>query len=72
MGEHNPFKVSELMWDIIKVYLKHGFENVKLYDLVTFGIYYTDETVCMTLGEFAEKAIDYDEMLWCVKESYHD
>jgi hypothetical protein len=26
----------------------------------------------MTLGEFAEKAIDYDDMLWCGKELRHD
>jgi hypothetical protein len=72
MCEFNPFKVSELIWDIIQVYLNHGFENVQLYDLIILAPHYTDETVCMTLGEFAEKAIDYDDMLWCGKELRHD
>lgn len=65
MGEYNPFEIDKLTWDIIQVYIKHGYGDMKLYNLTLFHSGLTDETACMTLNEFSEKAVDYiDGILW--------
>ena len=68
MGEWNPYKLDEFEWEILKVYLKHGYGMAKLYATTFFQCSYNDETVCMTLEEFAEKAVDIDGVRWIEKE----
>ena len=67
MGEWNPYKLDEFEWEILKVYLKHGYGMAKLYATTFFQCSYNDETVCMTLEEFAEKAVDLDGVRWMDK-----
>lgn len=67
MGEFNPFELDEFSWDMLNVYLKHGYGNVKLYDTTSFSCHFSDETVCMTLQEFHDRAVDYEGELWTQK-----
>lgn len=68
MDEYNPFKLNQFEWNILKEYLKNGNGNMKLYDTTFFTCNLTDETVCLTLEEFANMAQDYDGNYWCVIE----
>ena len=68
MGEWSPYKLDEFEWEILKVYLKHGYGVAKLYEITFFRCSLTDETVCMTLKEFSEKAVDYDDFPWMYKD----
>lgn len=69
MSEWTPFILSNFEWDVLKMYMKHGYGDEKLYHTSFFTTNLTDETVCMTLKEFAENAIDYDGSRWMDKES---
>ena len=69
MGEWNPFSIDEFSWEVLKLYLKYGYGEVKLYDTTFFNHSLSDETVCLTLKQFAEKAMDYDDVLWSDKEA---
>lgn len=65
MGEWTPYTLSEFEWDVLQLYLKHGYGDVKLYNASFFVSSLTDETVMLTLQEFAERATNpYDGMLW--------
>ena len=68
MGEWSPFTLNEFEWEVLKLYIKHGYGDVKLYNTSFFTSSLTDDTVCMTLKEFAEKAVDFDDVLWMEKE----
>ena len=68
MGEYNPFRISEFEWEVLNVYIKHGYGCFKMYDTLFFRNGLTDETVLMTLEEYADRAIDYDDTLWKHKE----
>ena len=68
MGEWNPLKIDDFTWDVLKVYIKHGYGDYKLYNTTFFSCQLSDETVCMTLQEFYDKAVDYEDNLWSEKE----
>jgi hypothetical protein len=63
MGEFNPFEIDEFTWDVLKVYIKYGYGGFKLYQ-TTFFNNLTDETACLTLDEFYEKAVDFTGKFW--------
>ena len=68
MGEWNPLKLDDFTWDVLKVYIKHGYGDCKLYNTTFFSCQLSDETVCMTLQEFYNKAVDYEDNLWSEKD----
>ena len=68
MGEWNPLKLDDFTWDVLKVYIKHGYGDCKLYNTTFFSCQLSDETVCMTLQEFYDKAVDYKDNLWSEKD----
>ena len=68
MGEWSPFRLSEFEWEMLKLYLKFGYGEIKLYNVTPLQSSLTDETVLMTLQEFADKAVDYDDFPWSYKE----
>ena len=68
MGEWNPLKLDDFTWDVLKVYIKHGYGDYKLYNTTFFSCQLSDETVCMTLQEFYDKAVDYEDNLWSEKD----
>lgn len=68
MGEWSPFTLSEFEWEVLKLYIKYGYGDVKLYDTTFFANNLTDETVCMTLKEFSFEAIGFDGLLWIIAE----
>ena len=68
MGEWNPLKIDDFTWDVLKVYIKHGYGDYKLYNTTFFSCQLSDETVCMTLQEFYDKAVDYEDNLWNEKD----
>lgn len=61
MGEWNPFDLSAMDKEILDIYLKHGFGYIKMYDCSYFTASLCDETVLLTLEEFAEKCTEYEE-----------
>ena len=67
MGDWNPLKIDDFTWDVLKVYIKHGYGDYKLYNTTFFSCQLSDETVCMTLQEFYDKAVDYEDNLWSEK-----
>ena len=68
MGEWNPLKIDDFTWDVLKVYIKHGYGDYKLYNTTFFSCQLSDETVCITLQEFYDKAVDYEDNLWSEKD----
>lgn len=68
MGEWNPLKIDDFTWDVLKVYIKHGYGDYKLYNTTFFSCQLSDETVCMTLQEFYDEAVDYEDNLWSKKD----
>ena len=68
MGEWNPLKIDDFTWDVLKVYIKHGYGDYKLYNTTFFSCQLSDETVCMTLQEFYDKAVDYEGNFWSEKD----
>ena len=68
MGEWNPLKIDDFTWDVLKVYIKHGYGDYKLYNTTFFSCQLSDKTVCMTLQEFYDKAVDYEDNLWSKKD----
>ncbi len=57
-----------LKWmNLLGMFLKHGYGESKLYTTTFFSCHLTDETVCMTLKELYDKAIDYEGSLWSEK-----
>ena len=67
MGEWSPFCLTDFEWEVLKIYLKFGYGERKLYNTTFFNCSLTDETVCMTLQEFAEKATTFEGELWMKK-----
>lgn len=63
--EYNYFEVDEFTWDMIKVYLKHGFGNFKIYETTALNSCINDEIAIMTVAEFASKVERYDGTKWC-------
>ena len=59
MGEWNPLKIDDFTWDVLKVYIKHGYGDYKLYNTTFFSCQLSDETVCMTLQEFYDEKAFY-------------
>ena len=64
--EYNEYALNNFEWDILNIYIKYGCGNFKLYN-ITFFSNLADETACMTLLEFSEKAVDYDDFPWNYK-----
>lgn len=64
MGEKNPFELDDFTFDLLRVFIKHGFGNMKLYETTCFQCQLCDETALMTLAEFYEKCIPSEFALW--------
>ena len=62
--EFDIFAISEFSWDVLKAHIKHGFGKMKMYQSSFFTTHLSDETACMTLLEFAENVVDYDDFPW--------
>ena len=40
MGEWNPLKIDDFTWDVLKVYIKHGYGDYKLYNTTFLVVNY--------------------------------
>ena len=67
MGEWNPYRLNDFEWEVLQLYIKYGYGDAKLYNTTFFSCNMTDETVCLTLEEFAEKAVDWEDLRWMDK-----
>lgn len=67
MGEWNPYRLNDFEWEVLQAYIKYGYGEAKLYNTTFFSCNMTDETVCLTLNQFAEKAVDWEDELWANK-----
>ena len=67
MNEWSPFEINEFEWDVLKTYIKHGYGYCKLYSTTFFSTNLTDETACMSLIEFYEKAVNFEGEFWTNK-----
>ena len=67
MEEWTHFTINEFEWEVLQLYIKYGYGEIKLYDTSFFTSSLTDETALMTLKEFSEKAVDYENVLWSRK-----
>lgn len=67
MGEHNYFFLDEFEWEVLKLYIKYGYGSAKLYNTSFFNCL-TDETVLMTLEEYADRAVDVNGVRWLERE----
>ena len=68
MGEEfNPYIIGEFEWDVLKAYIKHGYGNMPLYSTTFFSCNMTNETALITLQEFYDKVVDYDDFPWSYK-----
>lgn len=67
MGEWNPYRLNDFEWEVLEVYLKHGYGDCKLYNTLFFCANLNDETALLTLAEFAEKAVDWEDLRWMDK-----
>ena len=52
---------------MLEAYLKHGYGDCKLYNTSFFCASLNDETALLTLAEFAEKAVDFNDVRWMDK-----
>lgn len=57
MEEWNPFRISKMDKEILDIFLKYGFGDMKMYQSSYFTCQLSDETACLTLEEFAERCI---------------
>lgn len=67
MGEWNPYRLNDFEWEVLQLYIKYGYGEAKLYNTTFFSCNMADETVCLTLNQLAEKAVDYEDVLWVNK-----
>lgn len=67
MDEWNPFEIDEFSWDLLKVYMKHGYGAYRLYHTSAFSASLNDETAMLTIQEFYDRAVDYNGQLWSTK-----
>lgn len=67
MEEWNPYRLNDFEWEMLEVYLKHGYGDCTVYDTLFFCRCLNDQTELLTLSEFAEKAVDYEGILWADK-----
>lgn len=63
MGEWSSFVISEMDKEVLDIYLKHGLGYMKMYDCAYFTASLCDETVLLTLEEFAKKCKEHEEMM---------
>lgn len=64
MGEWTPYMLNKFEYEVLKLYIKYGHGETKLYNASFFTSSLTDETVMMTLNEFIQKVTDYGGTLW--------
>lgn len=64
MGEWNPLEFDEFAWDVLKMYIKHGYGEAKLYGTTFFSCHMSETTVLMTLDEIYEHAVNHEGKLW--------
>lgn len=70
MDENDYYYVlDEFGWAVLNTYIKYGYGKVKMYATSFFTCNLSDETACMTLNEFAEKAVDFKGILWRDKDN---
>lgn len=62
MEEFDPYRLSEFAWEVLQLHLKYGYGNFKLCNSSFFANRLTDETECLTIAEFAEKAYKGGEL----------
>ena len=64
MNENNiNYFLDEFSWEILQVYIKHGFGDMKLYHTSFFALL-NDDIVLLTLNEYADRVVDYEGKLW--------
>lgn len=51
MGEWNPFRISKMDKEILDIFLKYGFGDMKMYQSSYFTCQLSDETACLTLED---------------------
>jgi len=54
--EYDYFEIDSFTEDLLKAFINHGYGNLKMYETFCFNTHLCDETVCMTIKEFYEKA----------------
>lgn len=56
----NPYDVSDLAYDVLQVYLDHGYGKNKIYETLFFSnLYQNNDSICLTLNEFKEKIDEF-------------
>lgn len=64
MNENNiNYFLDEFSWEVLQLYIKYGFGDMKLYHTSFFALL-NDDIVLLTLNEYADRAIDYEGKLW--------
>lgn len=68
--EYNVFEITAFEYDILKVYIKHGYGTVPLKDTTFFNPtgYIFEELNSYTVQEYYDNAIDADGNLWKEKK----
>ena len=54
--EYDYFEISPFTEDLLNVFINHGYGNLKMYETTCFNTHLCDETACMTIADFYEKA----------------
>ena len=64
MNENNiNYFLDEFSWEVLQLYIKHGFGDMKLYHTSFFALL-NDDIVLLTLNEYADRAVDCEGKLW--------
>lgn len=64
MNENNiNYFLDEFGWEVLQVYIKYGFGDMKLYHTSFFALL-NDDIVLLTLNEYADRAVDCEGKLW--------
>lgn len=64
MNENNiHYFLDEFSWEVLQLYIKYGFGDMKLYHTSFFALL-NDDIVLLTLNEYADRVVDYEGKLW--------
>ena len=66
MGEHSYYFLDDFEWEILQLYIKYGYGKAKLYSTSFFQCL-NDDTVLLTLEEYAERVADVNGKRWIDK-----
>ena len=59
MVEWSPYELTDFEYEVLRLYLKHGYQYEFLFDVPFFNTHYTRETVLMNLRQFANHVNKY-------------